>query len=116
MIDEDLIKYIANRLKVDKKLVEVVEAEFWRSLRYYISHPLEAKQGILINNLMTFHIPAINIVHFTKHTSKKLTKEEVLFHLQLYKNLTYNEKGKQDDYEGLLRKKYPEAFEPDGGN
>jgi hypothetical protein len=53
---EDYVYEVAKKTKVDQETVHLVIKEFWKAVKYYLTHPLESKKGILLPHLGKFFI------------------------------------------------------------
>jgi len=50
----DIVYYTAEETGLSKQHVELIEKQFWDGVRYYLTHPLLAKGGILLHGLGKF--------------------------------------------------------------
>ncbi len=64
MINEDIIDKLSEKHKLPPEQIKLVIASFWDGFRYYLTHPLEAKAGIWIHNLLTFYMSEKKIKNY----------------------------------------------------
>jgi len=63
----DINYMVAEETGLSKKQVDYIIKNFWDSIRYYLTHPLEAKAGILINGWGSFYMNIFNLKKYKKH-------------------------------------------------
>jgi hypothetical protein len=88
MLSKDELKEIADKHGIEPEQVHFINSNFWRGVRYFLSHPLESKKGILIKGLFNFELNPKKIKRYLDEKSDRLTEEEILFYKQLYKQVT----------------------------
>jgi len=97
---EDLI-YLTNKelLDIPKEKIEFVINHFWDTLRYYITHPLEAGRGIKVDTFLRFYIPAKRARKFKDKALARKNQPELYeeFYNQLLNNINGQEQEKQED-------------------
>ena len=59
---EDIIDKVAEETGYDIKLVAYVVNNFWKTLRWYLSNPLETKFGIIIEKFIKIEIPLMRVL------------------------------------------------------
>jgi len=75
----DILYYTAKETGLTFEQVRVLEREFWKSLRYYLSHPLLTGKGIMISKFMKFFPKQENL-----YMARTLSKNQ-------YLKIIYNE-------------------------
>lgn len=101
MINDDIIDKLSEKYKLPPEQIKLVISSFWDGFRYYLTHPLEAKGGIWIHNLLTFYISQkkinnymerLKLLEFKRKPSAETSKIE--FYEELTKVKTKNERQK----------------------
>lgn len=78
--------------------IKLVLNSFYDGLRHYLTHPLETKGGIIINNFITIYIKPAKIEKYLERleigTKRKLTPKaaDVEFYKQLLQQIKDNER------------------------
>lgn len=64
MINEDIIDKLSEKYKLPPEQIKLVINSFWNGFRYYLVHPLEAKDGICIHNFLSFYMSKKKIINY----------------------------------------------------
>lgn len=106
MTHNEIIKKIAEKRNLPEAQVKLVIDSFWNGFRYYLTNPLEAKDGIIIHNFLSFYINIFKIKMFIERLKLRNFKREptaetsqISFYEKLLNNkIKYErQKSKQDD-------------------
>ncbi len=101
MKQSDIPYEVARETGHSEELVIFVIRAFWRAVRYYLTHPLEAKQGILIHGLGCFYMNPFTVDKLMKEllikTKGKITPK-VEFYQQILKLYEYEEGQESQEY------------------
>lgn len=87
---EDIIYLVSEETGYSKEHIKIVVKQFWNSVRYYITHPLESKKGILLQPFFKFFIRKYNTEQFLKRFLEKQNGNitpKVEFYQKLLKQL-----------------------------
>lgn len=88
MKNKGVIERTASRLNMSEEHVAVIESQLWLGVRYYLSHPLEANGGILLNQFISFNPPPVKRIEwYLEKQGHKITEEEREFYLNYIKIL-----------------------------
>lgn len=82
----DIIYYTAEETGLSKKHVEHIEQQFWGAIRYYLTHPLLAKGGILIQGFGKFFMKPFIIKRVLNRLLEK-SNGETTKRIKFYKTL-----------------------------
>lgn len=101
MKQSDLTYEVSRETGYSEELVKFVIRGFWNAVRYYITHPLESKQGILIHGLGHFYMNPFTVKKLMNEllikTGGKITPK-VEFYQQILKQYNYEEGKKEQGY------------------
>lgn len=53
---KDFIAELAEKHRLPEEQVNEIIKSFYKGFKYYLTHPVETKAGILINNFITIHV------------------------------------------------------------
>lgn len=70
---KDIISDVAHEFGISEDKVEFIVKDFFNNLRYYLTHPKEARKGIVLDNAFKF---TINERLLRYHVYKELSKED----------------------------------------
>jgi hypothetical protein len=88
MKNRGVIERTAARLNISEAQVEVIESQLWLAVRYYLSHPLEANGGILLNRFITFNPPSVKKIEwYLEKQGDSISEVEREFYLNYIKIL-----------------------------
>lgn len=80
---DKILKKVAEETGYPLDLIEFWYKEFWSSIRYYITHPLEAKEGIHLDSFIDLTIPESRLYRYIQRNyfkdSKRVEEAKVLF-------------------------------------
>ena len=96
----DLIEYTALDTKIRPEAVEAATKSMWKSLRHYLSNPLESRQGIILNRFLKFSITPSKILSVLDrkldyHEDHAISQEEIDFYIKLYNKITDDKTSKK---------------------
>lgn len=92
--NEEIIEKLAKKHGLPEEQIKLVINSFWDGFRYYLTHPLESKDGIWIHNLFSFYIDKRKVQNFIERL--KLTT---------FQNKPSTDKHKIEFYQELLDNK-----------
>ena len=85
---EDVYYNTAKELGVSKDLVKLVVDNFWKTIRGFLSSPLQTKKGILLSGFGSFFINPFTVNRKLETVKKKEGSKEVInFNVELLKQL-----------------------------
>ncbi len=92
-----IIEKISKERKLPPEQVKMVIDSLYDGLRYYLTNPLETKDGIILHNFLSFYID-----------EKKVNKYVERLKLKQFKNPPRSEESQLEFYDDLLKvkKKY----------
>jgi hypothetical protein len=97
MTNSKLRKRVADKTDLPISMIEEIEKNLWKSVRYYLTHPLEAKKGIMINGFIRFRpLPIARIKQYLKEHGESLDPEQIEFYNN-YLKLLSDDKEERDD-------------------
>lgn len=76
MVHDEVIKTIAKNRGLSEEQVRQAISSYFDGLRYYITHPLEAKNGIIMHGILTFYIRRSKIETFIERLKLKNFKRK----------------------------------------
>lgn len=91
---KDHIEVIAKKHGLSEDHVKLILSKFWTAIRYYLTNPLESRQGILIPGLLTFRIKSIKVERYIENHSDKFNGDD--FYYKLRQQLKSHERQKSD--------------------
>ena len=90
----EIIDKLSEKHKLPPEQIKIVINSVYDGLRYYLTNPLETKDGILIHEFLSFYID-----------EKKITKYIKKLELKDFKNPPRSDENKIDFYTDLLNLK-----------
>lgn len=105
-MNEEIIERLAEKHDMSEEQVKLIIKSFYDGLRHYLSHPLEAKGGVMVHGLLTFYInekklkKQIEKIELKQFTNKQNAYEEKLtFHNDILENISKYERQKSNTTE-----------------
>jgi hypothetical protein len=96
---DDIFKAVAKELNISEDKVKFVMKNFWLGFRYYLTHPLEAGNGIWLEKFLRFYIPEWAVAKVVENLKPGTFKHE--FYSKLLKQLRdEKQKSKKANDEG----------------
>lgn len=102
MNHDEIIKKLAEKHGLPEEQIKLVVGSFWDGLRHYLTHPLEAKDGIIVHNFLSFYIDIRKIKNYIERlklkTFKRTPKSEtsqIGFYEELLQNKIKYERQKK---------------------
>lgn len=86
---EAVVKRVAEKLNMPEEQVHIIIMDFWAGIKYYFTHPHEAKRGIMINRLLKFKL-RINRVKAYIEFLKRRTDAKSTYTVQYWSNILEN--------------------------
>jgi len=68
---KDIHKYVSRELGLDADLIDSVISEYWKTIRNYITNPLECKEGIMLNTFGNIYIDHYKLKGFIERNNIK---------------------------------------------
>lgn len=93
-MNEEIIKKLAEKYNLPEEQIKLVVGSFWDGLRHYLTHPLEAKDGIIVHNFLSFYIGQRKIKNYIDRLK-----------LKTFKRTPKSETSQVEFYEELLQNK-----------
>lgn len=100
-MNEEKLRELSKKYNLPEEQIKLIIRSFNDGLRHYLSHPLEAKGGIMIHNLVTFYtnekrvkreIERMKLKEFKN--KPKVLEESIDFHYKLLETATKYERQK----------------------
>ena len=85
---EEILEDLSRKLKLPRDKLEFIVKELWKSVRYYITNPTEAKSGTLLNEFANFYINPHSVKRKLKTVlDKGIKPKKIELYEQLIKHL-----------------------------
>ena len=76
MKNREIIEKVSQRTNIPEAQIEVIESQLWLGVKHYLSNPLTAKQGILLNTFVTFTPPSVKTIKWYLQEKGDVISEE----------------------------------------
>jgi hypothetical protein len=81
MTRKDILIKVSKETGLSERHILEVESYLWKSVKEFLSTPLDAKQGILINEFISFKPPSIKKIEwYLECKASQISKEEKEFY------------------------------------
>ena len=86
-MDQQILNKLVKETHQDPEVIKYAIKNMWLNVRYYITHPEESKQKILLTNLLQFEIVPRRINSYLRVKGHLLSDEKKLYFSNILKQL-----------------------------
>lgn len=88
MTHNEIIEQISKEMNLNETKTKLIVDSFWKTLRYYLTNPLESKSKILIPHIGSFNLSEKAIVNIiNKLNNKEIKRTQTVKSIEFYENL-----------------------------